>query len=94
MSLTVGEVAIGVVGSGESTSLALIGQSVNFGARLLRAIPPGGIAASVEVMAALGTEAPALARRFHVVAPAFEVPGAGGLTVVVYAADDSARIEV
>jgi class 3 adenylate cyclase len=74
--------------------LALIGRSVNLGARLLRAVPPGGIAASAEVVAALGTEAPALARRFHLVDAVFEVAGAGGLTVAVYAADDLARIPV
>jgi adenylate cyclase len=92
MSLTVGEVAVGIVGSDDSTGLALIGQSVNVGARLLRAVPPGGIAASAEVVAALGAEAPTLARSFHLVDAAFEVPGAGGLTVAVYAADALATI--
>lgn len=94
LSLTVGDVAIGVVGPEDSATLALVGQSVNVGARLLRAIPPGGIAASAEVVAALDAEAPTLARRFHLVDAAFEVPGAGGLTVAVYAADDLARISV
>jgi len=59
MSLTLGDVAVGAVGPKAHPALALVGPSVNLGARLLRVVPPGGIAASAEVVAALGT-APAI----------------------------------
>ena len=72
--------------------LALVGPSVNVGARLLKVLPPGGIAASAEVVAALESEAPALAGRFRLLDPAFEVPGADGVTIAVYALEEPARI--
>jgi adenylate cyclase len=92
MSLTLGDVAIGVVGPTANPALAFVGSSVNLGARLLKAVPPGGIAASAEVVAALGNEAPALAGQFRLVDPAFEIPGAEGVTVAVYAADEASRV--
>ena len=92
MSLTLGEVAVGAVGPRAHPTLALVGASVNLGARLLRVVPPGGIAASAEVIEALMSEAPALAGRFRLLDPAFEVPGADGLTLAVYALDEPARI--
>jgi hypothetical protein len=66
---------------------------------LLKAVPPGGIAASAEVVEALGRQAPALAARFRLLDPAFEVPGTDGLAVSVYASIGSApnhalRLEV
>ena len=92
MSLTLGEVAIGAVGPTASSAPALIGSSVNVGARLLKLVQPGDIAASAEVLAALGSEAPALARRFRLLDPAFEVPGADGVILAVYALEEPARI--
>jgi adenylate cyclase len=92
MSLSLGEVAVGEVGPTAHPALALVGSSVNLGARRLKVVPPGGIAASAEVVAALECEAPALAGRFRVLDPAFEVPGADGLTVAVYALEEPARI--
>lgn len=89
MSLTLGEVAVGAVGPGANQALALVGPSVNLGARLLKVAPPGGITASAEVVAALESEAPVLAGRFALLHPAFEVPGADGLTVVVYALEEA-----
>ena len=92
MSLTVGDVAVGVVGPASHAALALVGPSVNVGARLLRALPPGGIAASDEAMTALRDEAPDIAGHFRLADPAFEVPGADGLTVAVYAFTDPATM--
>jgi class 3 adenylate cyclase len=92
MSLTLGEVAVGAVGPTAQPTLALVGPSVNMGARLLKVLPPGDIAASAEVVAALESEAPALAGRFRLLDPAFEVPGAGGFTIAVYALEEPDRI--
>jgi class 3 adenylate cyclase len=92
MSLTLGDVAVGTVGPAAHPALALVGPSVNVGARLLKTVPPGGIAASADVVAALASAAPALAERFVLLDPAFEVPGAGGLTVAVFEVADGATI--
>ncbi|HET7876102.1 MAG TPA: adenylate/guanylate cyclase domain-containing protein [Methylomirabilota bacterium] len=92
MSLTLGDVAVGAVGATAHQTLALVGPSVNLGARLLKMVPPGGIAVSAEVVAALEREAPALAGRFRLLDPAFEVPGADGLTLAVYTLEEPARI--
>ena len=85
MSLTVGEVVVGVVGSTMRQAIAVVGSSVSVGARILKQIPPGGIIASGEVVAALRAEAPALASGFRLLDPAFEVPGGDGITVATYA---------
>jgi len=92
MSLTLGEVAVGSVGPTGHPALALVGPSVNMGARLLKVVPPGGIAASAEMVAALESEAPALAERLRLLDPAFEVPGADGVTIAVFAFEEPARI--
>jgi class 3 adenylate cyclase len=88
MSLTLGEVAVGAVGPAAHPALALVGPSVNLGARLLKVVPPGGIAASAEMVATLESEAPALAGRFRLLEPAFEVPGGDGVTLPVYALEE------
>jgi len=85
MSITVGDVAVGTVGPPAAPGLALVGPSVSVGSRLLKVLPPGGIVVSEDVVAALRAEAPALAGMFQLVDAAYEVPGAGGLTVGVYA---------
>lgn len=94
MSLTIGDVAIGTVGSSGHPALALVGPSINLGARLLKVLPPGGIAASEDLMVALRVEAPTLAGRFRLLGAAMEVPGADGLTVAVYALADPAPAQV
>jgi class 3 adenylate cyclase len=86
MSLTVGDVVLGLVGSALRQAVTLVGPSVNVGARLLKQIPPGGIIASGEVVEALRREAPDLAGRFRLRDPAFEVPGADGATVATFEA--------
>jgi class 3 adenylate cyclase len=86
MSLTVGDVVLGVIGSSMRQAIALVGPSVNVGARLLKQIPPGGIIASGEAVEALRTEAPELAGAFRLLDPAFEVQGGDGITVATFAA--------
>ena len=92
MSLTLGDVAIGAVGPTANPALALVGPSVNIGARLLKMVAPGGIAAGAEVIAALASEAPALATQFRLLDRAFEIPGGDGITVAVYALDERSRV--
>lgn len=84
MSVTLGEVAVGPIAPSHP-ALALVGPSVSLGARLLKRVSPGGIAASAEVLAELERTAPALARRFRLLDAAFAVPGADDMTLPVYA---------
>jgi class 3 adenylate cyclase len=84
MSITVGDVVVGVVGSSMRRGLALIGPSVNIGARLLKHAAPGAIIASREVFEELRRDAPRLADEFHPLDAAFIVPGADGMTVATY----------
>jgi class 3 adenylate cyclase len=84
MSITVGDVVIGAVGSPARSGLALVGPSVNIGARLLKHAPPGDIIASGEVWEALARDAPRLAAEFRPLDAAFTVPGADGVTVATY----------
>jgi class 3 adenylate cyclase len=66
LSLNVGEVVIGVIGSPRRRSVALIGHAISLAARLLKQIPPGGIIAPRAAVEQLQQEAPALADQFHV----------------------------
>lgn len=84
MSVTVGEVVMGLVGSSMRRGIALIGPSVNIGARLLKHAPPGAIIASGNVFEELRRDAPRLADEFHPLDAAFIVPGADGMTVATY----------
>lgn len=84
MSITVGDVVVGVVGSSMRQAVALVGPSVNVGARLLKQIPPGGIIASGDVVEALRAEDPNLAPEFRLLDHAFEVPGGDGARVSTY----------
>lgn len=86
MSLTVGHVVVGLVGSAMRQSIALIGTSVHVGARLLKQIPPGGIIATREFVESLRAEGSALAEEFRLLEEAFEVPGSDGISVATYAA--------
>lgn len=86
MSLTVGEVVVGIVGSSVRRAVALVGPSVNIGARLLKQVREGGIIASGEVVEALRLDAPALADEFQFRDPAFQVPGGHGITIASYEA--------
>jgi class 3 adenylate cyclase len=90
MSLTVGDVVIGVVGTAMRRAIALVGPSVSVGSRLLKQVSPGGIIASGEVVDGLGETAPDLAAEFTLVDPAFAVPGADGITVATWVVADGA----
>jgi class 3 adenylate cyclase len=85
MSITVGDAVVGVVGSPMRHGIALIGPSVNIGARLLKHAPLGAIIASGDVLAELRQrDATGLADEFHALDAAFVVPGADGLTIPTY----------
>jgi class 3 adenylate cyclase len=84
MSLTTGDVVMGVVGPSARQAIALVGPSVNIGARLLKHVGIGGIIAGAEVIATLREDAPELASAFSLADRAFDVPGADGLSVATY----------
>ena len=84
MSITVGEVVVGTVGSSARHGIALVGPSVNIGARLLKHAPLGDIIASGEVFEELVRDGPRLAAEFRPLDSAFAVPGADGMTVATY----------
>jgi class 3 adenylate cyclase len=84
MSLTVGDVVVGAVGSSARRGMALIGPSVNIGARLLKHAQPGAIIAGGEVVEALRQNAPLLAHEFRPLDADFVVPGADGMTVATF----------
>lgn len=65
LSLNIGSIVIGVIGSPLRRSVALIGPSINIASRLLKQIPAGGIIATEAVVERLRQEAPALAQRFQ-----------------------------
>jgi class 3 adenylate cyclase len=84
MSLTVGEVVVGAVGSARQPGMALVGPSVNVGARLLKHVEPGEVIADGAVVDALRAEAPDLVGLFRLHERAFPVAGADGLRVSTY----------
>lgn len=83
MSVTVGDVVVGAVGCSTRQGIALVGPSVNIGARLLKHAPLGTIISSDAVLADL-QEAPPLADEFHPLDAAFVVPGGDGMTIATY----------
>jgi class 3 adenylate cyclase len=83
MSVTVGDVVVGAVGSSTRQGIALVGPSVNIGARLLKHAPLGAIIANGAVLADL-QDVPRLADEFHPFDAAFVVPGADGMTIATY----------
>ena len=85
MSVTVGDVVLGVVGTRHRQAVALVGPSVSVGARLLKQITPGGIIATGEVVDAVRTELPHLGKDFVLLDPAFEVPATDGIVVATWA---------
>ena len=84
MSITAGDVVVGTVGSAVRRGMALVGPSVNIGARLLKHAQPGTIIAGGEVVEELHRDAPQLGSAFHPLDAAFMVPGADGMTVATY----------
>ncbi len=75
LSLNVGSVVIGVIGSSLRRSVARIGPSINLASRLLKQIPPGGIIATEAVVERLRQETPALAQQFQLWNERLELKG-------------------
>ena len=75
LSLHVGGLIVGVIGSALGRSVAVIGPSIHIAFRLLKHIPPGGIIATEAVVERLRQEAPALAQRFAVWDPCVVLKG-------------------
>src|SRR5712692_3300930 len=75
LSLNVGSVVIGVIGTTLRRSVALIGPSINLAARLLKQVPPGGIIATETVVERLRQEAPDLAQQFQLWNARLELKG-------------------
>ncbi len=75
LSLNVGSVVIGVIGSSLRRSVALIGPSINLASRILKQIPPGGIIATEAVVERLHQEAPVLAQQFQLWNKRLELKG-------------------
>ncbi|MGH8009649.1 MAG: adenylate/guanylate cyclase domain-containing protein, partial [Candidatus Binatia bacterium] len=75
LSLNVGSIVVGVIGTPLRRSVALIGPSINLAARLLKHIPPGGIIATEAMVERLRQEAPALAHRFQLWNARLELKG-------------------
>lgn len=91
MSITVGDVVVGVVGYSARQAIALVGPSVNIGARILKQAPLSGIITTREVVEVLRQEAPGLADEFELHDDAFAVPGASGATVTTYVSSELSR---
>jgi len=64
ISLDVGPVVLGVVGTRFRRTVALVGPCVHAAARILKLAPPGGIAATDAIVAHARRENPELAREF------------------------------
>jgi adenylate cyclase len=65
LSLNVGSIIIGIIGTPLRRSVALIGPSINLAARLLKHIPPGDIIATEALVERLRQESPDLAGGFR-----------------------------
>ena len=75
LSLNVGSIIVGVIGSALRRSVAVIGPSIHIAFRLLKHIPPDGIIATEAVVERLRQEAPTLAQRFEVWDPCLVLKG-------------------
>lgn len=84
LSLSVGSIIVGVIGSALRHSVSLIGPSINIASRLLKHIPPGGIIATEAVVERLRREVPALAQRFQVWDPCLVLKGVEEECVTAY----------
>jgi class 3 adenylate cyclase len=85
LSLDVGDIVIGVIGTPMRRSVALIGPTINLAARLLKQIPPGGIVATEAVVARLSAQHPTVAKRFSLLDDKLELKGFENQTVSAYA---------
>jgi class 3 adenylate cyclase len=86
LSLDTGSTVIGVIGTPLRRSVALIGESINLAARLLKQIPPDGIIATEAVVERLRVEAPALAETFSLLNEPMTLKGFEDKKVIAYRA--------
>ncbi|MFQ5852495.1 MAG: adenylate/guanylate cyclase domain-containing protein [Candidatus Binatia bacterium] len=84
LSLNLGSLVIGVIGSSLRHSVALIGPSINLASRLLKKIPPGGIIATEAVVEQLRQERPALAQQFQLWDPCLVLRGVDDVCVKAF----------
>lgn len=84
LSLDTGSIVIGVIGTPLRRSVALIGESINLAARLLKQIPPNGIIATEAVVQRLRDEAPLLAEQFTVFSEPMTLKGFEEKEVTAY----------
>jgi class 3 adenylate cyclase len=87
LSLDTGSVVIGVIGTPLRRSVALIGESINLAARLLKQIPPDGIIATEAVVDRLRDDAPSLAQQFSRLDDPMTLKGFEEKKVTAYRAD-------
>jgi class 3 adenylate cyclase len=88
LSLDVGSLVIGIIGSPMRRSVALIGPSINRAARMLKEIPPDGIIATRAVVDRLSAESPLLMKRFVPLDAPLVLKGFEQEVVNAYAAGD------
>lgn len=93
LSLNVGEVVIGVIGSSRRRSVALIGPAVSLAARLLKQIPPGGIIAPRTAVEKLQREAPDMAEQFQVWGECLTLKGFEEECVTAYHLPENIAVE-
>jgi class 3 adenylate cyclase/rhodanese-related sulfurtransferase len=78
LSLDLGPVVIGIVGTRFRQTVAIVGPSVNVAARILKLAPPGGIVATEAVVAVARRADPELARDFIPLLERPRIPEAAG----------------
>jgi class 3 adenylate cyclase/rhodanese-related sulfurtransferase len=78
ISLALGPVVIGIVGTRFRQAVALVGPSVHVAARILKLAPPGGIVVTEEVLAVARRTDPELARGFTPLHERPRIPEAAG----------------
>jgi len=88
LSLDVGTIVIGIIGTPMRRSVALIGPSINMAARLLKEIPPDGIIATSAVVERLRLDVPAIADRFALMEARLVLKGFEDESVTAYALRD------
>ncbi len=70
LSLDMGPVVIGIVGTRFRQTVALVGSSVHIAARILKLAPPGGIVATEAIVSHARRANPEFARQFKPLAGA------------------------
>ncbi|MDZ7386183.1 MAG: adenylate/guanylate cyclase domain-containing protein [candidate division KSB1 bacterium] len=75
LSVHVGDVIIGEIGSPPRRSVAVIGPAVSLAARLLKHIPPGGVIAPQATIERLQRDAPEVAEQFQLLGPCVVLRG-------------------